>query len=273
MPDQARQNEEPGRVPVTDEELALFVGPGYDRYRKKWTNMKNPRKLKIGWNWAAALAGIFWLGYRKMYTYVFLLAGVILAAGILVADPNSSLDAYVGVGFFIALTANWFYCQHAQTRVARIKRKIEEPDLQRAAIERAGGTSWAGVALAVILVLVAAFPSSVKAMLNSYNMVFCEAVKQQGDREPIRPGSVFTPGKVVVRLATGASFGTDQLRAVVYKVEGAKEKVYSWSDYQVEPQWNIIAVPLDFPDSGLYRVEFVRTDQKRIASGRVEIKR
>lgn len=38
-------------------------------YLKIFSNFHNELKYRIKWNWSAALFGVLWLTYRKMYTY------------------------------------------------------------------------------------------------------------------------------------------------------------------------------------------------------------
>src|SRR5690625_3294524 len=54
-----------------ENDLSKFVGKNYDYYYLKWSGMDNSA---ISWNFASFFCSLFWLGYRKMYGTVFLIA-------------------------------------------------------------------------------------------------------------------------------------------------------------------------------------------------------
>lgn len=57
--------------PLTPEEVRAYVGPKADVYRprfEKFVRAGAPR-FALSWNWPAAMAGMWWYLYRKMYVW------------------------------------------------------------------------------------------------------------------------------------------------------------------------------------------------------------
>ena len=56
------------QVEVTDEELALFVGPNAERYLSKFRKFRaqGADRFALTWNWPAFLFMPFWMIYRRL---------------------------------------------------------------------------------------------------------------------------------------------------------------------------------------------------------------
>ncbi len=78
---------------VTAKELELFVGrENLDYYMSKWKfNKYSENKNSSGWNWAAFLFPIQWMGYRKMYMYVIATMLINLLLCIIIPNPLTPL--------------------------------------------------------------------------------------------------------------------------------------------------------------------------------------
>jgi len=59
----------PPPAPPASEELEAYVGPRAERYRTRFGRFtrSGAARFEFSWNWAAALAGMWWYLYRKMY--------------------------------------------------------------------------------------------------------------------------------------------------------------------------------------------------------------
>ena len=135
--------------PKLDESLlGAFVGADKrDYYLKKW------KKSGQTWNWAAFFLSIFWLGYRKMYMYLFIILGLYLLfdlfvvfSGVNVGEDNTiTITVAVICGFL----GNYLYLQHANKEIQKVTEQQlgREEDVQ-AELQRRGGTSGLGVLIA-----------------------------------------------------------------------------------------------------------------------------
>lgn len=112
------------------DELALFVGEDWEKYRFKFTQLnQNSGQYKTQWHWPAFLAPLPWLIYRKLYPW----AAVLLLVQI-VLPPIALLM----VGISMGLLGNFLYYRHAMQRIG----KIAATDAERAdEIAQAGGTN------------------------------------------------------------------------------------------------------------------------------------
>ena len=61
----------PASSPPSPEEVTSYVGPRADRYRPRFERFTRTgtARFEFSWNWPAALAGMWWYLYRKMYTW------------------------------------------------------------------------------------------------------------------------------------------------------------------------------------------------------------
>ena len=131
-----------------DEELRLFVGEKSDYYINKWNKTKNGRS----WNWAAFFAGLFWVGYRKMYKVILIAFGIFILFDIIALFMDNELvDALnYGISMGLAITfgsfGNYFYFTSAKRKIQKVKdTKSNNPELQSQEIQKSGGGSWKGV--------------------------------------------------------------------------------------------------------------------------------
>ncbi|MFC7373507.1 DUF2628 domain-containing protein [Fictibacillus iocasae] len=139
------------------EKLALFVGEEKKEfYFKKWEKERNKRK--ITWNWAAFFLGIFWLGYRKMYTVMAIFFAVLIVLdtiALFVGTGALAVDRAIASSSaaFFGLMGNRLYKQHAEKKISEITATYSDAEQQHIAIKKAGGTSWAGVGLTFLFLV------------------------------------------------------------------------------------------------------------------------
>lgn len=150
------------------DDLAAFVGAASSFYGKRW------RGFLFGgdtsrWNWAAFLAGDYWLVYRGMYRYTFIylamwtflnsaiwlfFATTVFAQFQLAQSSEKLGQALLVLGFYsliaVGLTAlfgrvvlgrfgDWLYFDHVRRQVKIIKVKHYQPEKQRQLFQRWGG--------------------------------------------------------------------------------------------------------------------------------------
>lgn len=153
-----------------DSYLTHFFGPQAEYYNRAADELQEG---KIQFNGAAFLAGILWMGYRKMYVQAFITAALIfgeslaenyLFPGRSQTDNSSAIVALL-MNAIIGFISNQLYINHATRQVNRIlSQHAGEPEPQLLdAIGRRGGVAWYGpfvvlliIVVAVVLVLVLA---------------------------------------------------------------------------------------------------------------------
>jgi uncharacterized Zn finger protein (UPF0148 family) len=144
-----------------DDELRQFVSENWDYYDKKWRKM-NGRKNLVSFNFAAFFLTFFWLGYRKMYKAVFIIAGFFLLSDIFLYligyqyDFNSFIDPVdriIGMAVYITLGlyGNYFYKKHAEKQMYLINQTDADNREKEMSFQKKGGRGWLGVLLAVLI--------------------------------------------------------------------------------------------------------------------------
>lgn len=134
----------------------VYVRKNQDYYFSKW-------KKENSWNWAAFFLAPFWLGYRKMYRYVFMLYGAFLLTDIFLPliYPNypASWDYSIGTAGYavIGIKGNDLYKKQTYQMIERIKHQGGSPKDQLHRLEVAGGTNGWGILFAFLILAVYAF--------------------------------------------------------------------------------------------------------------------
>lgn len=131
---------------LEEEEIINFVGNGANYYLDKWMNAENPGQ-KSGWNWAAFFLGMYWLGYRKMYSVVacILCVNVLVDIAELLANIKLSIGATIAIMGIMDISGNAFYYNTMKAKIKKIKNSGESDEEKADLIKKAGGTSWLGV--------------------------------------------------------------------------------------------------------------------------------
>ncbi|WP_026907171.1 DUF2628 domain-containing protein [Paucisalibacillus globulus] len=141
-------------VPMSDEELLVeYVGKyKANYYTGNWT------KGKINWNWAAFFLTIFWVGYRRMYGFIFGLHifYILLDLALQLLGVRNTVAIDVGIGaalsIFLGMNGNNMYQKHAQRKVKKLKRKYGEK--VGAVLKISSGPSWGGFFLSLAVFIV-----------------------------------------------------------------------------------------------------------------------
>lgn len=133
---------------MTREEAEAFIGDNSDFYMGKWKSHSSTA-LK-GWNWAAAIFGIEWMAYRKMYweTALFFAISAVLTFVLVLIGLDGDLwgDTF---RILIGVFGNALYRKKA-LRTLR-KADTEEDSERLKTLARKGGASPASVAVMLVL--------------------------------------------------------------------------------------------------------------------------
>ena len=173
-----------------DQQFSAFIGPRWERYRRKFSPFFDDPRFQPTWNWAAALTipiGGLWFLYRKLYVpFVFFavvpgLAFALLWGGDIPfesvpnpVDPAAppinlpTAEARVvlaGVTLSALIlaggTANFLLFRRATVAMQLIAPRAPEPGAQLALLRRVGGVSWASVAVGLAISFLIQILSSV----------------------------------------------------------------------------------------------------------------
>jgi len=128
--------------------LRLFVGKNHAYYMKNW-------EQKNSWNGAAFLVAPLWLGYRKMYGYVFLYAIAVFLLNylLLLSDFSDWMNFFfsLGLAVFTGFKGNDLYRRNAENHIARLQGNYNNAADLEHQVETTGGTSGAGAFLAFLV--------------------------------------------------------------------------------------------------------------------------
>ena len=139
---------------IAESKIKLFLGDNADYYLDKWKASDDPKK-KAGWNWAAFLGSILWLGYRKMYAIIIQLIGLFFVLDIIRFYTGADLKANIGLvlGGILGVSGTSFYYKHMLKKIKNINEKSFDSERRNEELEKAGGRSWGGVGITVLIVL------------------------------------------------------------------------------------------------------------------------
>ncbi len=82
------------------DKIDAFVGRKADYYAGKWVAIRGAASSRVSWNWAAAIGGIVWMLYRRLYIPVAL----VVVVGFIDAAITIGLE---DAGLFPLATALW----------------------------------------------------------------------------------------------------------------------------------------------------------------------
>ena len=128
--------------------LRLFVGKNHAYYMKNW-------EQKNSWNGAAFLVAPLWLGYRKMYGYVFfyVIAVFLLNYIMLLTLYSLWIPFLLSLGFatLTGFKGNDLYRRNAENHITRLQGNYNNAADLEHQVETTGGTSGTGAFLAFIV--------------------------------------------------------------------------------------------------------------------------
>lgn len=152
---------------VTWDEMAAYIGPNADAYKKAWQRThdvmteKGKPGFNFNWSWAALIPilGIPWAAARKQWLFVGLMVAVVVLINVLYYFfPKAGNFSFMP--FLVAWWAKEYYTQAAVAKISEIKATIPEGTQRDAAIRAAGGIDMsfgyiAGAICAVLILLAA----------------------------------------------------------------------------------------------------------------------
>ena len=155
-----------------DQQLAAFIGPQWERYRRKFAPFYDDGRFQPTWNWGAALFMGGWFLYRKLYVpFVFFAIIPQIAFTLLWGDapltqtvPNPKAGgppltvltreaALVFLGVYLSTiilaggTANFLLFRRAMAAMQLVAPRAPDPATQLSLLRRVGGVSWVSVAV------------------------------------------------------------------------------------------------------------------------------
>lgn len=139
---------------IKREDAIVFIGENSSFYFEKWG--KHADGALKGWNWAAALFGIEWMAYRKMYVEA-VLSYIVVSLLSVAFNLEGTLWGYC-FRIMFGLFGNALY--HAKAMRALHKVDILSNSSDRlCALSRRGGTSVAAVLILIMFEIVLAVMS------------------------------------------------------------------------------------------------------------------
>jgi tetratricopeptide (TPR) repeat protein len=198
-----------------------YVGKNADYYVAKWQGIKTLYR-GLSWNWWAFFAGFLWLGYRKMYKTALMFIGLFCLADVAFALYGKAPihNAYNGAFSVMGFLGNHLYLVQAQKAISKAEASFPgDAEAQKAAVAKAGGTSWLGVVLVLLLVCI----YSVAASLF---FGFLSQSSLERGREQVKANQ---PAKAIEHLDQAIRYNDEAhkayiLRGMLYSDNGEYEK-------------------------------------------------
>lgn len=152
-------------------QVEAFVGKNSDYYIQNWSQIVADGSNRLSWNWAAAIGGIVWMLYRKLYmTAGIVFVVVFVDAWITVILQESQVlpiavaiwdrFSYILYMLVFGWWGNYWYFRRYQRIAELCEREMQSPtDSQVLFAEKGGTNMWAAglFLLAIGAVLVWAY--------------------------------------------------------------------------------------------------------------------
>lgn len=133
-----------------EQDRALFIGVKYESYYQAQFEKITPKKQYAGFNIAAFFLGVVWLFYRKMYSYGFMVIGLIVVMGMVeILLGIESSGANIGLAVAFGMFGNTLYKHHVDQQIAKI-RQFGNSNVNTELENRGGTNIVAGSILLVI---------------------------------------------------------------------------------------------------------------------------
>ena len=133
-----------------EQDCTLFIGAKYESYYQAQFEKITPKKQYAGFNIATFFLGVVWLFFRKMYSYGFMVIGLIVAIGVVeillgIESSGSNIGLAVAFGMF----GNTLYKHHVDKQIAQI-RQFGNSNVNTELENRGGTNRIAGLIFLVI---------------------------------------------------------------------------------------------------------------------------
>lgn len=134
-----------------------FVQNNYPYYEAEWRRVE---KGEFSFNLAAFFLPIIWLGYRKIYKPIIVIAVIYLIITILniTEGPNTVLrviDSFytLMISFFFGFTGNKMYKKQTESQIKTVLNDSKNTQEKEEQLNKKGGISALGILFAVLLVI------------------------------------------------------------------------------------------------------------------------
>ncbi|GAB3688336.1 hypothetical protein GCM10027592_03100 [Spirosoma flavus] len=143
--------------------LPYFFGPQAEYYVQANDDIETG---KVQFNGAAFLAGVLWMGYRKMYLQAFITAVLIFGENLaeeLIFPPKTQTSnspiVTILINLVVGFISNRLYINFAKRRVNRILAQNQGASEERLIdlVSQQGGVTWYGPFIVLAIILVTAF--------------------------------------------------------------------------------------------------------------------
>lgn len=139
---------------ASEVEMMRFIGANWPKYRDMWLEMKHDATPRVGWSWAAFFLSDFWLFYRKQYAIAFCLLAIKIALAFMGFDGLSKILSLAVCGA-LGTYGKSLIVRRGMSTIGHIKALQLPPDMEARRIEKAGGASFAGPVMFIVLLFVA----------------------------------------------------------------------------------------------------------------------
>src|SRR5699024_9104138 len=151
-----------------DEDLLTFVDTNQEYYQRKWERQGDGKQKGISFNIAAFFLTFFWLGFRRMFLYAFIISLIFLGLDyisyfVLDTALSTEINRYIGIALsvFLGLYGNQLYKKHAEKKIQKIEDIHGDSPLKEQVLQEKGGRRWYGPIFALLIFLLVYFIPSV----------------------------------------------------------------------------------------------------------------
>ena len=140
----------------------LYIRTNQSHYFHKW-RINNGTLENWGFNWVALFFGVIWLGYRKMYGWMFgifvieTLLTVIYYISLINEHVIVTLITYISsqiIYLILAMFGNKMYYYHVREKVKKIESQYTTTEDFTNALKYKGGTSGLGIFVALVISII-----------------------------------------------------------------------------------------------------------------------
>ncbi len=134
--------------------LCDFFGKNSDYYLAKYHELK---ANKYSFNYSAFLAGVFWLGHRKLYKELLIVFFLFIVTDIIQIILKLDINVPIGIAFGIVIGkfGNYLYITKATRTIKYFESQATiDKNETKNIIKKSGGTSLKGILLSIFFVAI-----------------------------------------------------------------------------------------------------------------------
>lgn len=253
------------------DKVSLFIGQNQGYFMRKW-------QQESSWNWAAFFLTAYWLGYRKLYTLLFITLGFYITISALSSLLLPLELTFIGtllcipINFYLGMKGNTIYKNQLNKKLAKIDAVASSKQEKVELIRKAGGTSIGGVFTALGIGMAAGIIITILMLKYNADEFFpTEIVFGTGTYELgiIEETNTFNPNdEIIMEMYLLRPIGTSEVEFVVYREEDYTDEPYmSWTS-PVDPTWLSLMVQVaEGLEWGHYTLKVLDDESVVIAEG------